>query len=550
MAKGWLCLSLVVGLALAGYALLQPSAAAGQDDDRVAQLITQLGNSKYAEREKAQRDLEVLGMPALEQLRKAVNDADLEISRRSQELLKKLEDKLAAAILLAPKKVKLSFKDTPVTEAIQELQKQSGYKIIVQEDHVSLATRMVTLETGEVTFWEAFDKVCQAGGLREEVRLEANPIDNRSSSIQRVLQQQQKLVLVPPPIQPPQQKLVPVPKQAPLPVPQPLPLPVPKAQVMGKALNLMFAKGNVGPLTTNPPGVIVVRDSTPATVPTSYHGAVRMRLLPASQTTAAAVQPRQEREALFLLEVTPEPRLQQFSVISQPRIDKATDDQGQTLAMVMEPTVADLNAWQIAEIVRLFDQPVFGLAPHHATLRLKLGEKQAKSLKELTGTLTVRAQSPTPDALITVADVMKAAGQTAKGQGDGSIFVQNIEKQVDGAYRVQIRFQGPQHLFPANNAMVDLQLRLGNAQAIQGTMNVSPSDGTALPVLVDANGKALALEQIPQMSSMIANGQLTQLVTMVFRAGAGIGEPAQMVLFGHRLVTARVPFRFEGVPLP
>ena len=37
---------------------------------------------------------------------------------------------------------------------------------------------------------------------------------------------------------------------------------------------------------------------------------------------------------------------------------------------------------------------------------------------------------------------------------------------------------------------------------------------------------------------------------MIFRAGNGVGEPAQMVLYGHKMVTAQVPFRFEAVQLP
>src|SRR5207249_2040254 len=43
----------------------------------------------------------------------------------------------------------------------------SGYAIVIEGDRVPLAKRMVTLETGEVTFWEAFDQLCRAANLSE-----------------------------------------------------------------------------------------------------------------------------------------------------------------------------------------------------------------------------------------------------------------------------------------------------------------------------------------------------------------------------------------------
>ena len=188
----WLCLSLV--LVVSSIALAQESA--GQKDDRVTQLIKQLGSTKYSEREKAQRELEQIGMPALEPLRKATKDNDLEVSRRSQELVKKLVDKITAQALLAPKMVNLSFKDTPLTKAIEELRKQSGYEISFQFGRaLASSERTVTLETGEVTFWEAFDKLCQAGKLRE-VLSEPDPM------LRQIINMKQQLVPQPVPLKP------------------------------------------------------------------------------------------------------------------------------------------------------------------------------------------------------------------------------------------------------------------------------------------------------------------------------------------------------------
>ena len=70
-----------------------------------------------------------------------------------------------------------------------------------------------------------------------------------------------------------------------------------------------------------------------------------------------------------------------------------------------------------------------------------------------------------------------------------------------------------------------------------------------MPVLVDANGKPFDVVK-SQMSRSMNNGVIVQELTLVFRPGTGVGEPTQMVLLGHRMVTAQVPFRFEAVRLP
>src|SRR5271163_2159561 len=98
MAKKWLCLALIAGLGLGGFTLWQRNATAAQqpsNDEQINQLIKQLGSMKFAERNKAKQELETLGTAALEQLRRAAKEGDLEIALRCQELVKKLETKTA-----------------------------------------------------------------------------------------------------------------------------------------------------------------------------------------------------------------------------------------------------------------------------------------------------------------------------------------------------------------------------------------------------------------------------------------------------------------------
>jgi hypothetical protein len=315
-----------------------------------------------------------------------------------------------------------------------------------------------------------------------------------------------------------------------------------------------------------PPGTIVVRDGTPEKFPTFYHGAVRIRLLPVSKAQIP-MQPRRDGEALFILEVTPEPRLQSFSVAGSPRVEKAVDEHGQDMALVMEPM--GNNAGQpIASTKISYIGPNNFNGVRQVALRLKVGEKQAKAITTLNGQLTVQAISPEAEPVITIDDVMKSAGKTVKGQSGGMIQVMAIEKQNNGDYRVVIRFENPPQLIPglpgvmngpgggvgvmpgAGVVQVQVQVQGQPAQIVGGPPSSGKPNGYGLPVLVDAKGKVLELVQIPQRVGRQVDGKYVQEITMVFRPANGATEPARMVLFGHRMVTAQVPFQFENVRLP
>jgi hypothetical protein len=80
------------------------------DFAKLRELIKQLGDDSFAVREKATTELEAAGRVALPLLKEAANDSDLEVARRAQSCLEKLESAedtlvvLAAARLLAARK--------------------------------------------------------------------------------------------------------------------------------------------------------------------------------------------------------------------------------------------------------------------------------------------------------------------------------------------------------------------------------------------------------------------------------------------------------------
>jgi RNA polymerase sigma factor (sigma-70 family) len=139
-------------------------------NDRIAKLVRQLGSERFAEREQAVKELDKLGPPALAALREAAKSTDPEVKRRAAGLARNIEERQAREEILRPKRVHLVYKDTPLHEALGDFQKKSGYRLTLHDPNGKLdelAKRPITLDTGDVTFWEALELFCKAAGLVE-----------------------------------------------------------------------------------------------------------------------------------------------------------------------------------------------------------------------------------------------------------------------------------------------------------------------------------------------------------------------------------------------
>jgi hypothetical protein len=315
-------------------------------------------------------------------------------------------------------------------------------------------------------------------------------------------------------------------------------------------------------------GRLAVAGGKAQAVPTAYSGSVRIRALPdrVPGTRAGA------REAVVVLDVAAEPRLEGARVSGTPVITRALDDQGQNLTVI-----PDADAPPNGLILRrrnglILRAPVgWGngigndLSPYaadgrQAVVRLKRGDKQAKALKELTGRLPLEVLLP-PEPMVAVNNVLKAAGRTFRGKDGSSLEVLAVEKLANGDYQVKVKLDRPAD---ANNPMAALGpggravLRM---QALRGVQingnNVvlggAPGDGGGeLPVLLDGKGKALARVNGPAAATRVHFNGLTQSreLTLVFRQEAGQGEPARLVQSGRRRQTFQVPFTLRDVPLP
>ncbi len=148
----------------------KPETSAKSDDKRLGELVAQLGSPEFRDREKATKKLIALGAPALEYVQKAASSPDAEVRRRTRLIASKIEKDIDTARLLIPKRIHLVYRDTPLTEAVADIGKKSGFPIQFEGDRVRLGTRKITLDTGDVTFWEALDQFCRTAGLMEQRR--------------------------------------------------------------------------------------------------------------------------------------------------------------------------------------------------------------------------------------------------------------------------------------------------------------------------------------------------------------------------------------------
>src|SRR5205814_418263 len=119
---GLVCLALIAAVPAAA----PPARPLGSAE--LQQLIEQLGDRSFRSREQAERRLIAEGMPALPYLKKAVGHRDPEIRKRALRLVPGLE----LAALVSPKRISMSIKNKPLNVVLEEISKQTGYKIVNQ----------------------------------------------------------------------------------------------------------------------------------------------------------------------------------------------------------------------------------------------------------------------------------------------------------------------------------------------------------------------------------------------------------------------------------
>lgn len=109
------------GLASDGPALVayfRQRTVGEEDRARILALIKQLGDHRYAIRERATMDLIAVGLPAVGLLRQSSNDADVEIARRAERCLKAIERVPSTALSAAAARLLARAKPAAAAEVL------------------------------------------------------------------------------------------------------------------------------------------------------------------------------------------------------------------------------------------------------------------------------------------------------------------------------------------------------------------------------------------------------------------------------------------------
>ncbi len=147
----------------------------------IARWVAELGSNRFPAREEAMTALARAGAPALAPLAEAAKSGNPEVRRRAAELI----DRIEANQALAPTWVTLQLRDVPVPEAVEALARQCRVRLELMPQQgparEQLEGKRITLEPGRVPFWDALERLCQAGGLtytsRTAKTLELQPAD-------------------------------------------------------------------------------------------------------------------------------------------------------------------------------------------------------------------------------------------------------------------------------------------------------------------------------------------------------------------------------------
>lgn len=604
---------LVVGLGLGLVAALPTGAAEKADADKITKLIEKLGSGDFAEREKAYQDLDALGAPALEALRKATKSEDAEVRRRADELVAKIEKIAEREKILKPTMVRLNYKDKPLAEAIEDVKVKTGLQITLYDPENKLAGRKITLDTGDKSLWEAFDLFCEKAGLVEgdpnqfaprptppprgvrpvplpapvpavplpaapailpvkpAVKPAAKPADakeekeaKKEEPVKKDVKEEKRE-----PAKEEKPKQEPAKKEQAEAKPAPAPAPVAVLQV---EVEVPIGPGGAGGGAPAPagflvpgrpgyspyaPNQVVLVDGKSKSLPVHYAGAVRIRALPAGTQLPVA---KTEKEILLGLQVSPEPRMALQSVMGV-TIEKAVDDQGQSLIQAMA------NAGENGEDVivgpggviigraRVTGRYYPGAFGNQVAVKLQKGEKASKSLKELKGTVTGQIRMA-PTEVLKVEKLLKAKGETAKAEG-GSLKVVDVTKAEDGAYTVEVKIEVPTGMQAVNPGTINPpvgapqppQIIFPGGGGVIGGRRAMYTGGFNGLAVYDDKGVLLPMA-LTKNAGFRPGANTSAEYTFVVAPQKGQGEPAKISFTGSRIVSVDIPFDLKDVPLP
>jgi hypothetical protein len=211
------------------------------------------------------------------------------------------------------------------------------------------------------------------------------------------------------------------------------------APVQGVQIPLPDATGRVPGVRGTQPTTIVLKDGKPENAPTCYAGSVRIRVLTGDHRFPASAD-----QLVVPVEARAEPRMH-LQRITAVKVTKAVDDLDQRLEQAI--VAADPNVPPGGVIMGpagiAFVNPAQAMSSTQVVpVHLKKATKDSRTLKELSGTLTVPALL-TAEPLITVDNIQHASGKTFKGKYGSVLRVISLSMMDDGQLILRLQIDSP-----------------------------------------------------------------------------------------------------------
>jgi hypothetical protein len=480
-----------------GIALLAVAPLAAQPADSLDAKVRALAHPRYAEREKAARDLEAIGEPALKALREVAGSNDEELRARAAVVADRIERSLRSERLLVAPKLALKFDKTPLGQAVVEFSAKSQRHVILDKAAVKNSDRTVTLDTGEVPYWQAVEAFYRAAGLVEDDEPFAAPPPGSG--------------------------------------PGPGARAVHRFQGPGVTNSIRLIDGQPGPVVAD--RAICVRALRPAFGQNKYDDI--------------------KGEVTFHLDVDPAPGLAVREIIGI-EVRKAVTDDGRPLAAAFSapPPAADLGI-QEQIILRqvmvangsLMVEGMPGTSAQAVTL--KTDGLRPKKLAEFQGTVVARVITP-PEPVVTVDNLLRPGTREVTA---GAITLHVKEVTTGSGNRVTVQAKVVTRMDMADDDVLAVPIQMKGR--VQQFIRINRSRGMSGPShLPDLKVRDAAGVPIRGLSAQVTNMNfdgttVVQDVKLTFEKPATPGDDAlNLVLMGKRPAVVEMPFTLKDIPLP
>ncbi|HVK09306.1 MAG TPA: hypothetical protein VM597_11060 [Gemmataceae bacterium] len=462
--------------------------------DAAGVAVSRLASPRYAEREKAAKDLEALGPAALKALTAAQASPDEEVRARARVIRDRIELVERSKRLLEAPTLRFQFADTPLDIAVSEFVRQTGLRVNYAPKPGADAKRKVSLDTSPLPYWEAVDAFYKAAGLTEDG---------------------------PPPEAPDKKVLM---------------------TTGGRAQVILRSR-----LTMSPPGGLPTPLTDGAmTGPAASDRAVRVRALPPSFPGSKYDDIKGEVTIQLDVDAAPAVGLQEIVGVE---VRGAAAEDGRPLAAAhpdLEPAAVDYGFSGRAQFVVIDDLTFPSATPdRQVPVVLKSGGLRPRALSELSGVLIARVQAP-PEPLVAVENLLDARGKTATADGF-ALTVLAVEERPGNRLAVRAKLTTDPVRDDINfGVLIKGQVR----QFINIARETEVPAGVHGYQVRTADGRPVANATTTMVRGTSDGRTSSTEVLILFPKPTDKAADLTLAYTGRRSVLVEMPFTLKNVPVP